>query len=126
MDKFANQLYIFYLAQSYFDRKEYERALSAYKMRTVMGGCNEEIFYSYYRMGKIMEILYPQYPYKAIDNYIKAWEVCKYRIESIWAYKKLWEKLGYKNFPQQFENILKTTPRPSNGLFIEYEKYEPA
>jgi GR25 family glycosyltransferase involved in LPS biosynthesis len=42
--------YLFYLAQSYFDAKMYEKAIENYRKRINMGGWIEEVYYSYYRI----------------------------------------------------------------------------
>ena len=41
----------FYLAQSYFDSKQWDKAIEAYMKRAQMGGWEEEIFFSLYRIG---------------------------------------------------------------------------
>jgi len=46
-----NGRYYFYLGNSYHDSGKYEEAISAYKKRIEIGGWQEEIWYSYYRIG---------------------------------------------------------------------------
>lgn len=41
----------FYLAQSYFDSKQWEKSIEAYMKRAQMKGWEEEIFFSLYRIG---------------------------------------------------------------------------
>ena len=41
----------FYLAQSYFDSKQWDKSIEAYMKRAQMGGWEEEIFFSLYRIG---------------------------------------------------------------------------
>jgi glycosyltransferase involved in cell wall biosynthesis len=43
----------FYLANTFFGKKEYESSEEYYKKRIVFGGWKEEIWYSYYRLGII-------------------------------------------------------------------------
>jgi glycosyltransferase involved in cell wall biosynthesis len=50
VDEPDNTRYQFYLAQSYFDSQQYEKALEAYARRASMGGWNEEVYYSLYRV----------------------------------------------------------------------------
>jgi glycosyltransferase involved in cell wall biosynthesis len=45
-----NTRYQFYLAQSYFDSQQWEKAEKAYKRRAEMGGWQEEVYYSLYRV----------------------------------------------------------------------------
>jgi glycosyltransferase involved in cell wall biosynthesis len=47
----GNVRYQFYLAQSYFDSQQFEKAEQAYIKRVEMGGWPEEVFYSLYRIG---------------------------------------------------------------------------
>lgn len=57
-----NSRYQFYLGQSYFDSQQWEKAEIAYLKRAEMGGWEEEIYYSLYRVAVSM----------AMQN--KAWE----------------------------------------------------
>jgi len=50
----ANSRYQFYLAQSYFDSQQWEKAEEAYKKRVTMGGWEEEVYYSQYRVAITM------------------------------------------------------------------------
>jgi tetratricopeptide (TPR) repeat protein len=46
-----SERYYFYLANSYHDSGQFEKAISAYKKRIEYGGWREEVWYSYYRIG---------------------------------------------------------------------------
>lgn len=50
IDEPDNTRYQFYLAQSYFDSQQWEKALEAYMRRASMGGWAEEVYYSLYRV----------------------------------------------------------------------------
>lgn len=45
-----NERYRFYLAQSYYDCQEYEKALENYQKRIDLGGWKEELYFSQYRI----------------------------------------------------------------------------
>jgi len=45
-----NTRYMFYLAQSYFDSQQYDKAEDAYLKRAMAGGWPEEVYYSIYRV----------------------------------------------------------------------------
>jgi len=47
----GNVRHQFYLAQSYFDSKQWDKSIEAYMKRAQMGGWEEEIFFSLYRIG---------------------------------------------------------------------------
>ena len=80
--------YHFYLAQSYRDSQQWEKAMTAYLKRAELGGWNEEVFYSLYQAGRIMEVLE-----KPVDNiiqvYFKAYQTAPWRAESLWAAARL-------------------------------------
>lgn len=50
-DEPLNVRYYFYLANSYFDHGDHDLAIAIYKKRIEMGGWNQEVWYSYYRIG---------------------------------------------------------------------------
>lgn len=50
-----NVRYHFYLANSYHDSGNYEEAINIYKKRIEMGGWQEEVWYSYYRIGSCFQ-----------------------------------------------------------------------
>jgi tetratricopeptide (TPR) repeat protein len=50
-DEPTNVRYYFYLANSYFDHGDHALAIDIYKKRIEMGGWNQEVWYSYYRIG---------------------------------------------------------------------------
>lgn len=50
IDEPENTRYQFYLAQSYFDSQQWQKALDAYLRRAAMGGWAEEVYYSLYRV----------------------------------------------------------------------------
>ena len=52
-----NHRYQFYLAQSYFDSQQWEKAKKAYKKRVEQGGWNEEAYYAQYRVGLLSAVL---------------------------------------------------------------------
>ena len=50
-DEPNNTRHQFYLGQSYFDSHQFEKAIPAYEKRAQMGGWEEEIYFSLYRIG---------------------------------------------------------------------------
>ena len=51
IDEPSNVRYHFYLANSYHDLGKNEDAIEMYKKRIALGGWNQEVWYSYYRIG---------------------------------------------------------------------------
>ncbi len=62
VDEPTNTRYQFYLAQSYFDSQQFEKAIDAYKKRAEMGGWQEEVYYSLYRIGVSRALLDRPWP----------------------------------------------------------------
>jgi tetratricopeptide (TPR) repeat protein len=59
--------YHFYLANSYFDSGKFEDAIQTYKRRIEIGGWDQEVWYSYYRMGMAYKNM------GQIENAISVW-----------------------------------------------------
>jgi glycosyltransferase involved in cell wall biosynthesis len=121
-DNSLRSRYTFYLGLSYFDMGNYPKALECFSARTEMGEGLQEIYYSYYKMGQILEVLQPKSPVIA-SLYLIAFDLIPSRIETLVALKKHWEKLDYKNLINLFDTVIMTTSKPNHGLFIEEDKY---
>ena len=83
-----NLRYKFYLAQSYFDGGDYEKAYAAYKVRADAGGWEEEQWYSVFRMGMCMitpqmQELDPHAWQKAQDHFMQAYNIRPGRAEPL-------------------------------------------
>jgi glycosyltransferase involved in cell wall biosynthesis len=68
----TNTRYQFYLAQSYFDSQQWEKSLNAYKKRAEMGGWQEEVYYSLYRVAicrAMMDKPWPEIMSSFLDAY---------------------------------------------------------
>jgi tetratricopeptide (TPR) repeat protein len=77
-----NDRYTFYLANSYKENGQREKAIEMYKKRIELGGWIEEIWYSYYNIGKCYMILGE--PEKAIANWLEAYDKFPKRLENIY------------------------------------------
>jgi glycosyltransferase involved in cell wall biosynthesis len=84
-----NTRYQFYLAQSYRDSAQHEKAIEAYAKRVEMGDWQEEIYYSMYMIAKIKEKIGG--PTEEITElYMRAWEFRPERLEALFhAMRKL-------------------------------------
>ena len=78
-----NKRYVFYLAQSYRDAKEYTLALKNYEKRAEMGGWEEEVFYALYQIAAMQEKLKMSIEV-VINSYLRAHEYRKSRIEPLY------------------------------------------
>lgn len=77
-----NDRYTFYLANSYRDQGNSEKAIEFYKKRIEIGGWKEEIWYSCYSIGKLYKEL-DQMP-QAIFYWLKAYTIFPNRIENLY------------------------------------------
>ncbi len=69
-DPFLKSRYTFYLAQSYRDNQQLEKAIENYLARSKLGGWHEEVFFSLYQAARIMETL--GYPDELVINTYQA------------------------------------------------------
>ena len=76
-----NDRYLFYLANSYKDSNQYEKAIETYQKRIDVGGWIEEIWHSYFSMGKCWKQL------GNMNNAICSW------------------MNGYQAYPNRIENL---------------------
>jgi hypothetical protein len=95
-----NERYMFYLGQSYMDYGDTQKGIECYKKRIRMGGWYEEVFYSYYRIAKGLEIL--NAPWQEIESaYLEAYTYCKIRAEPIYEIAKYYRLK--KDFPTAYK-----------------------
>jgi glycosyltransferase involved in cell wall biosynthesis len=95
----ANSRYVFYLAQSYSCAKNYLLALQNYEKRAAMGGDEQEVFWSLYKIGEIQEFLEFPFP-TVVDSFCKAYHFRPSRAEPLHRLAELFSRrknyiLGY-------------------------------
>ncbi len=113
----------FYLAQSYHDAQNLSKALASYERRVAMGGWDQEVFWSLYKIGMIHEEL--MMPEDVISkSYSKAYDFRPIRTEPLYRlcqYYRLKENylLGYllSQYALKFK-------QPDDVLFVEAWIYE--
>ena len=119
---FLRTRYIFYLAQSYKDCGNKEKALENYNKRTTLGYWDQEIYISYYNIAQLQESLNYQID-DILKSYLSAIKICPERAEAYHGASKLLRennrfKEGY-NIAKQGLNLLP----PKDGLFISHWIY---
>jgi tetratricopeptide (TPR) repeat protein len=86
-----NSRYVFYLAQSYMDAKDYEKSIEWYQKRSELEGWFEEVFYSLYRIATNKQEL--NYPWPEVEAaYLKAWEYLPRRAEPLFEIGRHYRK----------------------------------
>lgn len=121
-DEPNNERYCFYLANSYFDYNKKDYAIPYYKKRIEMGGWNEEVFYSYLRLGMCYMAL--EQPEMAICSWMDGYNHHPTRSESIYEICKYYREKGKHNAGMLFCNIGMKIAYPNNDkLFIHDDVY---
>lgn len=123
VDDPTNVRYQFYLAQSYFDSQQWEKALSAYKRRAEMGGWEEEVFFSLYRVAICKVFL--QHPWSEVyDAFMMSHEARPTRAEPLYQLARLHRMHNRPKAAYIYARMALEIPRPvEDTLFIEEIPY---
>ncbi|HEX3860628.1 MAG TPA: glycosyltransferase family 25 protein [Stellaceae bacterium] len=116
-DPLLRSRYTFYMAQSWRDCGEHEKALAAYLSRAELGFWDEEIFVSLYNAAQLKERL-GHSGHEIIAMYLHAYEACARRAEALHGAARYCRntrkfRQGYMFAKQGLE-----IPRPRRGLFL--------
>ena len=106
----ANPRSIFYLAQTYRDLGEYDKAISLYMARAALGGWQEEVFYSLYQAGALL-CAHRSFAQGA-PLLIEAWKLRPGRAEPLRA-------LGYSA-----HGVADKLPLSTDSLFVNTAAYK--
>jgi tetratricopeptide (TPR) repeat protein len=97
-----NARYAFYLAESYHDAGEKGKSLECYQKRIDMGGWAEEVFWSYYRIGCLMQAM--NLPANlVIEAFNNAHAYRPHRPEPVYHLAELYNNKG--NYQKAYETI---------------------
>lgn len=122
-DPFLISRYTFYLAQSYRDCGEHERALENYLKRAELGYWAEEVFESLYRAAKLREQL--DHPAEqVIATYRLAAEASPTRAEAWHGLSRYCRQKGRNEEGYQYAQRGLAIPQPEGGLFVESWIYD--
>jgi len=125
IDEPNNVRYVFYLAQSLKDTGKFKESIKMYKKRISMGGWYEEVWYSYYMIGKCWLQLKDENKFECWMN--RAYNYRKERVEPIYELTKYFREVGKQIKSYHYYMIGCNTQYPRHDLlFIEdklYDKY---
>lgn len=113
---------VFYLAQSYFDLEDYAPARMWYERRSEMGGYDEEVFYSLYRIAGSMEALSEPWP-DVQAAYLRAWEFRPTRAEPLYCIAFAYRVAGRYALGHLFAKMAMELPIPNDALFVFEQVY---
>ena len=115
--------YAFYCAQSYRDSNQKEKAIEWYKKRAELKDWDQEVYFSYYMIGKLYSEL--NEIEKAIYYWTIAYEVDANRYESIYEIISHFRKTGHPTIAYQYYLMIKNFNTDlNNKLFVYYPIYE--
>jgi tetratricopeptide (TPR) repeat protein len=123
-DAFLKARYTFYLAQSYRDCGEREKALAAYLKRADRGFWDEEVFFSLLQAARLQEAL--EHPVEAInETYVRAMQAVPARAgEALHGLSRLCRLSGRNEDGYQYAKQGLDIPPPEGGLFVDRWIYD--
>jgi glycosyltransferase involved in cell wall biosynthesis len=119
-----NARYVFYLAQSWCNAGELEKALEAYDRRAAMDGSVEEGFCAHLSAARLAEALErPQA--EVMDRYLRAHESRPSRAEALGDLARLCRVNGGRwPLAYMFARQAARIPYPSDSMFVEFSWYD--
>lgn len=121
----GNDRYTFYLANSYRDAGMYKEAIERYEERIKLGGWNEEVWHSYYSIGKCYEKI-GDMP-NAINAWMEAYQFYPNRIENLYRIVNYYRCQGKNILAYSYYEIAKQELEKNTAqdhLFLEKEVYD--
>lgn len=118
----GNARYAFYLAQSWRDADEPEKARQAYLARAAMGGWAEEVWYALYQAAVLAERL--QHPAAEVQAaYLAAYQYRPTRAEPLVALARWHNQRQEWAMAQLYARAAVGLPRPADILFMDEGAY---
>ncbi len=119
-----NLRYEFYVAQSYFDAQNIEKALEWYEKRAVKGGWDEEVWYCVYRIAICKCLLKTSWE-EAQDHFLQAWNIRPHRAEPLYQLARIHRQNGNPRLGYLFAKTAMNIPFPQGDiLFLANDVYE--
>jgi len=112
----------FYLAQSYRDAGDFTSAIAAYRRRAEMGGWEQEVYYSYYNIGKLLELECGP-PSEIVGAYMSAYDACPTRAEAMYELAAHYVCSSKSNLAYLFAREAAAIPLPKEALFSDLSVY---
>ena len=118
-----NARHVFYLAQSYRDAGDHKNAYSYYQKRSQMGGWAEEVFYSLYQMGLLLERM-GETAEKIVYSYLNAYQFRPVRAEPLYRLARFFRFRNEYALAFMFAEKAISLRIPNDLLLIENDVYE--
>jgi tetratricopeptide (TPR) repeat protein len=120
-----NDRYTFYLANTYHDSGKFDLAIEMYRKRIEIGGWHEEVWYSYYRIGKCYANMGNMT--MAIDAWMNAYDLFPNRVENLVEIVKYYRETGKNKLAYSFYTLadkMRTIHPERDYLFTDKDAYE--
>ena len=120
-----NDRYTFYLANSYRDAGQYEKAIETYKKRIEIGGWVEEIWHSYFSIGRCYKFM-NDWP-NAIYYWLEAYNYYPKRIENLYEIIQYYRNHGKNELAYTFyktADIQRKKHTSWDYLFLQKDVYD--
>ena len=121
-DEPNNGRYHFYLAQTHKDTGNHKEAIRLYKRRIVIGGWDEEVWYSHYMIARCWVTLGNIHKAEMWAN--KAYEFRKSRAEPLHMLVNLFRDRGMCIKAYHYYKMAKNIPESFDSLFVEKSVYK--
>jgi len=124
---------LFYLAQSYRDCGDTEKAIEVYRKRTRVEGWDEEVWYSQYQIGVLYDTLADgesdpdikaRLRSEAVGAYLEAYRIRPQRIEPLVTLSRNLRMRDEHHLAHLFISSVAYAPKPADRLFIDSATYE--
>ena len=122
IDEPDNSRYMFYLAQSYFNAGEYQKAKVAFQKRSTMGGWDEEVYWALYRVAQLTQTLDKDVP-AANEAFKKAHQYRPRRAEPLFHLANNYVDQGDYLGAYALAKYALTIPTPNDHVFVEHWIY---
>jgi tetratricopeptide (TPR) repeat protein len=124
-DEPNNERYFFYLANSYNDNGQFEKAIESYQKRIDCKGWNQEVWYSYYKMGHCYRQMGKMND--AISCWLSSIEILPERLETIYEimhhYRNTTKNILVGHFYKIAKEILDKKIFREDYLFLHNDIY---
>jgi tetratricopeptide (TPR) repeat protein len=122
LDEPSNARYVFYLAQSYRDSGQLEKARDAYARRSLLGGWEEEVWYSLYQVARLSEALGLSQEV-IVQSHLLAFETRPQRAETLTALATYCRSKMAWHQAYLFASDAARRPIPTDRLFVDMSVY---
>jgi glycosyltransferase involved in cell wall biosynthesis len=113
---------VFYLAQTYRDMDEHQKALDTYRRRALMGGWPEEVWNALFEVARMSELVAIE-PQIVLQRYLLAYEYRPRRAEPLVELARYCRQRRQYALAHLFASQAISKPQPDDILFVDTTAY---